>query len=144
MAGPTKDRNEAFLKRWHRIVAEQDMDGLGEVLSEDVSLGVPPYWQRIEGRDTAQHLLGLVIQNIEGFTYYREWSEGNEFALEFRGRVGGNELQGIDLITLDDDGQLCRLDVMIRPVNAVIELRERIAPRMTEFLAQRAEAAASA
>jgi len=142
----TDARNQAFLERWHRIVAERDLEGLHEELAEDVSFGVPPYWQRIEGRDMTEHLLGLVINTIEDFTYHREWVSGNEFALEFHGHVGENELQGIDLITLGDgesgnDGKLIRLDVMIRPENALIALREHIAPRMVAFLTKRAEAA---
>jgi hypothetical protein len=62
---------------------------------------------------------------------------GSELALEFRGRVGGLELQGIDLISLDVDGRLRRLDVPMRPVNAVVALREAIAPKMAEYLARK-------
>ena len=73
---------------------------------------------------------------IEGFTYHREWAQGRELALEFRGRVGETELQGIDLITLDAEGRIQNLDVLMRPVNGIVALRERIAPRMAEYLAQ--------
>jgi 2,4-dienoyl-CoA reductase (NADPH2) len=53
-----------------------------------------------------------------------------ELALEFRGRVGGLELQGVDLITLDDQGRITNLDVMIRPINTLLALRDRVAARM--------------
>jgi hypothetical protein len=62
---------------------------------------------------------------------------GSELALEFRGRVGGLELQGIDLISLDASGRVRRLDVPMRPINAVSALRDAIAPRMAKYLAQR-------
>jgi hypothetical protein len=62
---------------------------------------------------------------------------GSELALEFRGRVGGLELQGIDLISLDASGRIRRLDVPMRPINAVSALRDAIAPRMAKYLAQR-------
>ena len=134
----TDARNEAFLERWHRIVAERDLAGLHEELAEDVSLGVPPYWQRIEGRDTAEHLLGLVIHAIEDFTYHREWHDDSrgagEIALEFHGHVGEFDLQGIDLITLNDRNMVQNLDVLIRPMNALANLREVIAPQMMDFL----------
>jgi hypothetical protein len=84
-----------------------------------------------------QHLLGLILDTIEGFTYRREWRDGAELALEFRGRVGGLELQGIDLISLDAAGRIRRLEVPMRPVNAVVALREAKAKRMMEYLKAR-------
>jgi hypothetical protein len=126
-----------FLDEWHRIVSERDLDALQAVLAEDVSLGAPPYWGRLRGRGLVHHLLGLIVGTIEGFRYHREWQNGRELALEFTGRVGELELQGIDLITLDERLRIQSLDVMIRPINAVLALRESIAPRMAAFLAER-------
>ena len=96
--------SSAFLTEWHRIVAERDLDALHTVLADDVSIGAPPYWQRLEGHDLVHHLLGLIVHTIEGFTYHREWEQDGELALEFTGRVDGFDLQGIDLISLNDAG----------------------------------------
>jgi hypothetical protein len=126
-----------FLDEWHRIVSERDLDALRGVLAEDVSLGAPPYWNRVRGREIVHHLLGQIVATIEGFTYHREWRNGRELALEFTGRVGDLELQGVDLIALDEELRIQSLDVMIRPINAVLSLREIIAPRMAAFLAER-------
>ena len=130
----TADR---FLPEWHRIVAERDVAALGAVLAADVTLGAPPYWSKLAGRDLVQHLLGLIVHTLEAFTYHREWRDGRELALEFRGRVGEIELQGIDLITLDAEGRIQNLDVLMRPLNGIVALRDRIAPRMAEYLAGR-------
>jgi hypothetical protein len=129
---------DRFLAEWHRIVAERDVAALGAVLAADVTLGAPPYWTKLEGRELVQHLLGLIVHTIDGFTYHREWREGRELALEFRGRVGETELQGIDLISLDAEGRIRNLDVLMRPVNGIVALREQVAPGMAEYLAQRA------
>jgi hypothetical protein len=138
-----KDEVARFLAEWHRIVAERDLGALRGVLAEDVSLGAPPYWNRIAGRETVHQLLGLIVNTIEDFTYRREWANGGELALEFTGRLGDLELQGIDLISLDASLRVRRLDVMIRPVNAVLALREAVAPRMAAFLAGRGAPPAS-
>ena len=127
-----------FLVEWHRIVARRDLDALHAVLADGVSIGAPPYWQRIAGRDVVHHLLGIILHTIDGFTYHREWQQGSELALEFTGRVGGLELQGIDLITLDARGAIAKLDVLIRPLRAIESLQEVVAPQMTKFLASRA------
>jgi len=130
--------NAAFLTKWHELVAARDLVGLEQVLAEDVELGAPPYWDKLQGRPIVHHLLGLIIETIEDFSYYREWhddSRGNgEIALEFRGHVGELDLQGIDLITLNDRGEIQNLDVVIRPMNALSALRDVIAPKMLEFL----------
>jgi hypothetical protein len=133
---------DGFLTEWHRVVAEKDLDALKRLLAEDISLGAPPYWPRFEGRGLVHHLLGLILDTIEEFTYHREWRNGSELALEFTGRVGDLDLQGIDLVSLDDRFVVRRLDVLIRPMNAIEALRDTIAPRMAAFLARKGDGAA--
>ncbi len=133
----TKPKSE-FLDRWHRVVQERDLVGLESLLAPDVTMGAPPYWDKLQGRPLVHHLLGLIIHTIEDFTYHREWhddSSGNgEIALEFRGHIGDLDLQGIDLITLNERGEIQNLDVMVRPMNALAALRDVIAPQMAEYL----------
>lgn len=130
--------NDDFLDRWHRIVEARDLEALDEILAEDISMGAPPYWDKLTGRPLVHHLLGLIIHTIEDFTYHREWHDDSrgrgEIALEFHGHIGELDLQGIDLITLDNEGKIQNLDVMIRPMNALSTLRDTIAPQMMKFL----------
>ena len=133
---------ENFLEEWHRIVEQRDLEALDGMLAEDVTLGAPPYWDKLQGRAMVHHLLGLIVTTIEDFTYHREWHEAKdgaaaELALEFRGHLGDLDLQGIDLISLDAEGRLRNLDVMIRPINAVNALRDVVVPQMAAFLAAR-------
>ncbi|MFQ5415631.1 MAG: nuclear transport factor 2 family protein [Myxococcota bacterium] len=137
------DPVQVFLDHWHRIVRERDIEALGAFLAPDVTLGAPPYWDKLQGREMVRHLLGLVIHTIEDFTYHREWTQGRELALEFTGHVGDLEVQGIDLITLDDGQHVANLDVLMRPVNAVVALREIIAPQMLRYLAEARHAGSS-
>jgi hypothetical protein len=130
------DSADAFLTEWHRIVAGRDLVALKTVLAEDIAIGAPPYWEKLRGRPLVHYLLGRIVHTIEDFTYQREWQDGNELALEFSGHVGDHQLQGIDLITLNERGVIQNLDVLMRPVNAVLSLREVIAPQMAAFLAE--------
>ncbi len=122
----------AFLDKWHRIVRERDKAAMWEILAQDVLMGAPPHWRKLEGREWVGKLLGVIMDTIEDFTYHREWVNGSELALEFTGRVGKRGLQGIDLISLDDEGKIQRLDVMIRPLNALSELAEVVGRKMME------------
>lgn len=130
--------NAEFLAKWHPVVKERDLAGLETLLAPDVSMGAPPYWDRLRGRPLVHHLLGLIIHTIKDFSYHREWhddSRGNgEIALEFRGHVGELDLQGIDLISLNDRGEIQKLDVVIRPMNALAALRDVITPQMAIYL----------
>lgn len=138
--------NEEFLLKWHPIVANRDLIALEKILAPDVSMGAPPYWDKLVGRPIVLHLLGLIINTIEDFTYHREWHDDAkgeaEIALEFHGHVGDQGLQGIDLISLNERGEIQNLDVMIRPMNALSALRDVIAPQMVEFLQKTAEKSA--
>ena len=135
--------SDEFLGKWHRLVADRDLVALEQILAEDVSMGAPPYWDKLNGRPIVHQLLGLIIHTIEEFTYHREWHDDargqGEIALEFSGHIGDLKLQGIDLITLNARGELQNLDVVIRPMNALEALRDVIAPQMIEFLRKRAE-----
>jgi hypothetical protein len=135
---PDSTPSPPFLVKWHRLVATRDLDALYEALHPDVSMGAPPYWQRFDGRDVVHHLLGIIVTEVEDFTYHREWEEGRELALEFTGHVGELDLQGIDLITLDAQKRVINLDVLMRPMNAIAKLQEIVAPQMMEFLKGRA------
>ena len=86
-------------------------------------------------------LLSLIVRTIDEFTYHREWRDGAELALEFTGRVGELHVQGIDLITLDEQGRVSNIDVLMRPLNTVEALRDVIAPQMLAFLSQKSESA---
>ena len=133
------DLEDAFLEEWHRIVAEKDIAALEELLCEEIELGAPPYWAKLKGRPVVVHLLSLIVDTVEDFTYQREWRNAGEYALEFTGRVGETELQGIDLISVDEEGVIRGFDVLMRPVNGVIALREIIAPQMAEFLSRQGQ-----
>ena len=133
---------EDFLVEWHRLVGEKDIEALGKILAEDITIGAPPYWDRLEGLKLVHKLLEFIVNTIEDFTYHRQWygaESETEIALEFKGRIGELALQGIDLITLNDEGKIQDLDVMIRPMNALSALKDEIGPKMMEFLAGSAE-----
>jgi hypothetical protein len=133
-----------FLEGWHPLVAGRDTAALDAVLAESVRMGAPPYWNELEGRPLVAFLLGVILHTIDDFTYHREWVDGAELALEFRGRVGDLDLQGIDLITLDASNRIAHIDVLIRPHNAVSKLIEVVRPQMVAFLARQAEATGAA
>lgn len=125
---------DGFLTEWHRLVREKDTAAIPAMLAENVAIGPPPYWNRLEGKDAVAFLLGVILSTIEDFTYRREWRNGAELALEFSGNVEGKPLQGIDLITLDSEGRVSKIDVPMRPVGTINVLIEKVTPQMMNYL----------
>ena len=80
-----------------------------------------------------QNILQGVIDTVEGFTYRQQWIDGNDIILEFTGTVDGKGLVGIDKITLGDDGRMVRIEVLMRPLNTLIEFAGRMRDHALAF-----------
>lgn len=118
------------LAHWHNIVFNRDMADLQAMLAEDVVFRSPYVWRPYHGRQAAWLILSTVIDVFQEFTYHRELVDGNNWALEFSARVGDRSLKGIDLIRLNDEGQIVEFEVFIRPFNGLHALGAEMARRL--------------
>ncbi len=73
-AVPMTDPVDGFLKEWHRVVREKDVEAVRGLLAPNACIGAPPYWQRLEGADRVAHLLGLIVRTIDDSTYHPQVS----------------------------------------------------------------------
>jgi hypothetical protein len=62
---------------------------------------------------------GLVVDDTHGFRYIKQICEGHHAMLEFETEVEGKYVDGVDIITCDDEGLIVEFKVMIRPLQAV-------------------------
>jgi hypothetical protein len=108
-----------------------DLDGMVAALSPDVSFHSPMAHTPFEGRETVGKVLGAVMQTFEDFRYTDEFENPDgTHALVFRARVGDKQLQGLDLLRLDDDGLIHEFSVMIRPASGLMALGQAMAPKV--------------
>ena len=110
-----------FLDNWHQAVRERDDVRLSSIIAEGCELHSPVVCKPSADKHYLLHILMGVITVVEGFDYRQEWVDGNELMLEFTGSVEGKGLVGIDKITLNDAGQMIRIEVLIRPMNTLME-----------------------
>ena len=76
-------------------------------------------------------MLRAVSQTFEDFRYTDELSHGEGVhALVFRARVGDKQLEGLDLIRLNDDGLIEDFTVMVRPASGLMALGEAMGPKV--------------
>ncbi len=114
-----------------RLAAEaKDLDLLSEALREDVVLHSPILFRGFEGREIVSQILTFVAMTLEDLTYTDELAEGNTVALRFKANVGDRELEGIDFLTLDEDGRVADLTVFMRPLSALNRFNEQMSAHL--------------
>ncbi len=114
-----------------RLAAEaKDLDLLTESLRQDVVLHSPILFRGFEGREVVSQVLTFVAATLEDLTYTDELVEGNTVALRFKANVGDRELEGIDFLTLDEDGKVADLTVFMRPLSALTRFNEQMAAHL--------------
>lgn len=121
------------LAAWHRIIeGGSDPSALAEVIAEDAVFHSPVVHTPQAGRAKVVAYLSAAGQVLggEGFRYVRELTDGNQALLEFETTLGGIHINGIDLITFDEDGKITDFKVMVRPLKAINKVWELMGARL--------------
>jgi hypothetical protein len=124
--------SQSNLEKWHQVIENKDMTLLRELLDENVEFHSPTVWEPKKGRDITQYILKMVIDIFQDFEYHREWVDGNNFALEFSARVGDKNVKGIDLIRWNDQGKIVHFEVMMRPINGLQLMFDKMTQHLQE------------
>ena len=111
-------------------VENRDLARMEAALAPDVVFRSPAVFKPYEGREAVMHLLGTVVQVFEDFEYTDELAGEGTHALVFRARVGERMVEGLDHLTVDADGLVTELMVMIRPLSGLMALAEAMAERL--------------
>ncbi len=117
------------LARWHRLVESRDARGLDALLADSVVFHSPVVHTPQVGKAiTARYLLAaLHVFGNDTFHYVREIVGERDAALEFDVEIDGLHVNGVDLLTWNDDGQIVAFKVMLRPLKAVHLIHEKMA-----------------
>lgn len=121
------------LKRWHKVIeAGSDPDQLAAMITKDAVFHSPVVHTPQEGRAIVVAYLaaaGKVIGN-PSFQYLREIVDGNTAVLEFASEMDGIYVNGVDIITFDDDGMITDFKVMVRPLKAMNKVWEMMGAQL--------------
>ncbi len=112
---------------WLRIVAANDAGALDALLAEDAVFSSPAVHAPQRGKSTVAKYLraAMVILKNPSFRYVHEWYADRSAVLEFEVTIGGVFINGVDLVSWDDNDRIVSFKVMIRPMkalNKVVEL----------------------
>lgn len=121
------------LKHWHEVLAGgSTIEGLSSILHEDVVFHSPVVHTPQRGRKITTAYLAAAGKTLgnDSFEYLREVVSGTSAVLEFRTVMEGIEVNGVDIITFDDDGKITDFKVMVRPLQAVNKVWEMMGTQL--------------
>ena len=117
------------ITRWHRVVEAKDSRGLNELLADDVVFHSPVVHRPQVGKAITHRYLSaaLAVLNNESFRYAREIVSDHDAILEFVVEIEGITVNGVDMITWNDSGEIVDFKVMVRPLKAINLLHQKMA-----------------
>lgn len=122
------------IERWHRYLRGDLPGGLDELLDDDVVFFSPIVFTPQRGRQITSTYLRAATQVLGGgsgptgggpaagsggFRYARQVLDGDTAVLEFETTMDGIYVNGVDIITANDEGRIVEFKVMLRPLQAV-------------------------
>lgn len=107
--------------QWHKVALSADPVAVGALLHDDAVFESPVVHTPQRGKAMTTAYLasaGNVLGN-DSFEYVNEWYAENSCVLEFRLELDGIAINGVDMISCNDAGQITHFKVMIRPLKAI-------------------------
>jgi hypothetical protein len=108
----------------------KDSDALAAACSPDVVFNSPITKRtRFSGRDQVRELFRVVLDVYEEVEVLEELDCGHNIrVMRFRGRIGKQELDQVQLLRLDDDGRVWEITMYVRPLAALTALTAALGP----------------
>ena len=122
------------MERWERHLRGDLPGGLDAMLHEDCVFLSPIVFTPQVGREVTKLYLtaaggtlggdadaetSVSESGSGGFAYVKRILQGNHAMLEFETTIEGKYVNGVDIITCDDDGMITEFKVMARPLQAI-------------------------
>ena len=138
--GPTTESPiSSCIDRWHRHLRGDLPGGFDAILHEDCVFLSPIVFTPQVGREITKLYLtaaggtlggdpdigsnagtpGTGTPGTGGFQYTKTILQGHYAMLEFETTIEGKYVNGVDIITCDDDGMITEFKVMARPLQAI-------------------------
>jgi hypothetical protein len=118
----------AYLEKWHQGLKSQDQNFLDEILDDECIFTSPIVFKPIEGKEMSKLYLMGAGQTFDRdrFKYVRELVDGLDCVLEFETFIGDISVNGVDIIRWNENGKIIDFKVMIRPLQAIHALQEKM------------------
>lgn len=114
------------LGSWHSILSFKNISGLDNLISEDCVFHSPVVHTPQTGKELTIKYLSAAFKVFTNgtFEYVREVTCDNQAVLEFQFYINDIVINGVDIISWNDLGEITDFKVMIRPLRAVKIIHE--------------------
>ena len=109
------------LDKWYGYMRSHDRAALWDLLHPDAVFESPVVHTPQRGRDITFKYLSSAEKVLggPGFRYVGEWRSATGAVLEFENVIEGIALNGVDIISFDDESRITHFKVMVRPLKAI-------------------------
>ncbi len=117
------------LALWQQIARDRDARGLAGMLADDVVFHSPVVHTPQRGKAITSLYLAAALQvfGVDSFRYVRELRGAHDAVLEFTLEIDGIQINGVDLLRWDDAGRVTEFKVMLRPLQALHLIQQKMA-----------------
>ncbi len=140
------------MDKWYAHLRGQLDGGFDALLHPDCVFLSPVVFTPQEGREITKVYLSAAGGTLGGdadaettatssgsgeFGYVKTILQGHHAMLEFETTVSGKYVNGVDIITCDDDGMITEFKVMMRPLQAVNAVHAQMGAMLEQMAAAR-------
>ena len=121
------------IANWHKVIdGGSEPQALAAILRDDAVFHSPVVHTPQRGKPIVMAYLTAAGQTLgnDSFTYLREVVDGDTAVLEFQTEMDGIQINGIDMITFDEEGMIADFKVMVRPLKAINKVWEMMAAQL--------------
>jgi hypothetical protein len=116
--------------RFREAAEQHDISAAEELFAPGIVFHSPATFHPFIGRETVTQLLSIVADTFEDFRYTDQIEAGDVHGLIFRAAIDGREIEGIDLLRLDEDGLIEDFTVMLRPISGLLPFAQAIGEKV--------------
>lgn len=110
------------IAEWHKLVDSKNPKGLDALLDAKCIFYSPIVFAPQKGKSLTKMYLKAamkVFHDAGNFHYAKEIVQDNNAVLEFNSTIDGILIDGIDMITWNEEGKITEFKVMLRPFRAI-------------------------
>lgn len=130
----SKQQTHPVIESWFKAVKEKNADQIVALLTPTISVAPPFLDHEVTGLAEVIKVFAAFSQVTENFEYGRQWQNGSDIVLEFFTRVEGEDIHGVDIININDEGQISRFDILARPQSSVQKLGAAVKTQLNKLV----------
>lgn len=129
------------LNKWHEFIATKNTNLLDQLLADDIVFHSPVVFTPQKGKMITKLYLTAAAEVLGSknadFTYVNKVIDKNRCVLEFSALIEGIEINGVDIIEFDKAGKIVDFKVMIRPLQAIHKVNEKMTKMLEHYKGKR-------